>query len=150
MSWSKAATIILITPFVLSIALWMNDFVVNTSETLTLFVSLVWGILLALAGGFYFVSKIDFSRQKKNKQFMKSVSEKIQGVTVSIFFHTVIFVFLAFMYPIRHFIGKFIPLNLNLKSLYDSFLFVEIIIPSLASILIGIWCIVLITNQKSE
>lgn len=150
MRWSKIATFFLFSPFILSILLWWIEFQINTSETLTLFVSLVWGILIALSGGFYFISNFDFSKQKKRKQFMKTVSDRIQGIALAIFIHTILFVFLAFLYPIRYFLGRYISLTSNLKTVYDSLLFVEIIIPSLASIFIGIWCVLLILNNESN
>jgi hypothetical protein len=153
MSWSNLATFTLVLPVLIAGAMSYYGFAIDTKDTLSLFLSLVWGVFVALGGGFFFMSNIDFEKQKYHKNFMSIVSDKFRAVSIAILFHTALFVFLAFLFPIRRhimsFVGDIVVQKYNLISLYDSLLYVEIVMPSIFSIMIGIWCILLVMNSKN-
>ena len=91
MKFGKLAIIAFIFPPLLSVLLLFLNFSLNTKETLGLFLPLVWGIFVALCGSFVFIQKTNYDKQKRFGDYIKAISLKINGVSLILILHSLIF-----------------------------------------------------------
>lgn len=112
----------------------------NAKETITIFLSLVWGILIALSGAFFYMNNYNYNGLEKYTLYYKDISTQLRYLIFYLIFLTMSFVFLSYLYPIKEvFQNAFFYTEWTIR-LYKSLLYVCIIYPSFLSIVIGIWC----------
>jgi NADH:ubiquinone oxidoreductase subunit 5 (subunit L)/multisubunit Na+/H+ antiporter MnhA subunit len=126
----------------------------HTGEMLTLFLSIVWGVLVAIGGAIVFLRTFNFQGNAAFLTTQKKSHQKAINLCLILLVEAMLFLILSLFYPTRHLLRKkieFVQAHYNeLGNLYDSMMFSLIIVPSICSVFIGIWCIYLVLNSEHE
>ena len=147
--------LISIAPILIGTVLNYFDFNIDTGVFLSLSLQLVWGIMFALGGGLVYLAKFKFSEKEIAGKYQKIITKNIQKLCFPLILQTLFFILLSLFYPARLFIKNCLKISdqsyTSLSTLSDSGLMSLILIPSLFSILVGLWCIYLaVYNTQSD
>lgn len=139
-----------VSPLLVGGLLFCWGFEAETEKMLTLFLSIVWGVMVALGGSIIYMRTFDFSQQDPFLQRQKSSNKTAIDLSVILIMQTLLFLILSVLFPVKSFVISSLGVQkVSLYSqIYDCLLFSLIIVPSLSSILIGIWCLYLTLNKK--
>lgn len=150
----KFVLFLIIIPGCLTKILFHNGFQVETGNMLSLLLQLVWGVMIALGGGIVFLSKFKFSNGDLQQKTWARVTIGVQNFALPLLLHTLVFIFLSILYPLRNFLKlKFAisePVYIQMGSLADSALFSLMVTPSIGSLIVGFWCIYLALNHRTN
>lgn len=143
------AAYFLVLPFLSAIALYQYDFDINTKDTLNLFVSVVWGILIGIGSTVVFLNKaipeMNASNDSDVNDLVKA-SEHYRELALYNLAQCVLFLIMIILYPIRDYLKKLI-LNNNAelynfsRSFYDKLLVSLVSSLGVCALLVGFWAI---------
>lgn len=152
MKQSKIFWLIIFLPFAIALALYTNDFNINTKEFLDLTLQLVWGIMVALGGGVVYLSKFNFSNNNTEHTWQKKIIKETQKICYPLLLQTLIFVFLSIIYTSKSYSTKAFGLEnesyKNAAIFFDSVLMSLIITPAIFSIAVGMVCIYMAVHHE--
>lgn len=141
-------------PLIISVILYLLKMEMNTGEFLSLTLQIVWGIMISLGGSVIYLTKFKFKDNNSKHVFRKIVTDYMKWLCFPLIIQTLIFIFIAIFYPLREFLSNRLSINTSLYQklaiAIDSFLVGLISIPSVFSILIGLWCIYLAIYHENE
>jgi hypothetical protein len=146
--------ITLVFPIFAALVLFWLGFKTDVEKMLTLFLPIIWGIMFSLGGGLVFLKRYKFDRLSDGR-FKEKLSRHVMTFSVILMFHTLLFLIASSFYPAKGFFfelsGPIGWLSIHRESLcraYQGFLFSLILLPSIASILVGAWALYLIMNEN--
>ncbi len=138
-------------PLLIASPLAYFKFYFNTSEFLGLTVQLIWGILFSLGGGLVYLSNIKYDLTNVNHIYRKAGSDKIQSLCFPLIIHTLCFIGICLVFPAREIFIKNLQTSryVAMADLADSLFFGFMVVPSIASILVGAWCVYMALYHKA-
>lgn len=152
MKFTKLSYFFLFLPAIITIFLFKNNFELKTNDFLTLLLQLVWGIMVSLGGSILFLNNYDFNMEIGTHKVRKEISDRIQAISLILIFHTLIFILISVFYPIRIYLKEKFHISgqdyLNIARVSDCALFSLILIPAIAAIAVGIWCLYIAIYHK--
>ena len=141
-------------PFALAYLCYRGGFEVNTNQTLTLFLPLVWGILFALGGGVVYLNDHRFDVATPAGKILDAIAERTRVFSLVLIGHLMIFILLAIMFPARAFLSNVFGLSgtgLSIaRSSAESLLFCTIAVPALFSVVVGACCLLVSFNRDKQ
>lgn len=148
----RAHWLVFLLPAVMAALLFWGGFAASSEKMLTLFLPIIWGVLISLGGGLVFLkhfnpSGLDLMERK--------VSAHIMGFSLLLILQTAVFLLLSALYPAKGFMlhlsgsaGWITRNSGELCRAYECLLFCFIVVPSFASVLVGLWTLYLLLNRE--
>ena len=130
---------------------------INVEKLLTLFLPVVWGIMVALGGGIVFLKKYDFGKQPGQVRNYAKLNKKVTSLALILLIQTLAFLVLSLFFPAHDYIRTTIK-HVDwfdshwgiLSNGYNSLLFSFIVCPSILSVIVGMWTVYLALNDEKS
>jgi hypothetical protein len=149
----KFVAFVFSSPFLLTGILCSLKFQIDSGNTVSVFLSFVWGIMFALGGAIVFLEKLTFSGTTSEVEFQEKAARRVVLLSFSLILHSLIFIFLCLAFIAKEFLIEAfyltgVPLT-KIACLAESALFSFIAVPSIGSVIVGGWCLSLSVSKEN-